>query len=135
VTLYADASAVLKLYLDEDGSDAARDVLRRDPEWISACITTVEVRRNLARLPAGEELADAQAQFREDWSAVVSLAIDDASCERAATVAEQTGLRSLDALHLEAAGRAAGEGDLPIATFDRRLAEVARSRGWTVLGA
>ena len=135
MTLYADASAVLKLYLDEADSDVARDTLRRDPAWISSCVTAVEVRRNLARLLTGEALRDAQAQFRDDWSAVASVAIDDTTCERAADLAEGTGLRSLDALHLEAAERAVADDDIPILTFDRRLADAARSLGWTVLGA
>jgi predicted nucleic acid-binding protein len=135
VTLYADASAILKLYLDEVESDVARDVLRGDPVWISACITAVEVRRNLARLLADEALEDAQEQFRRDWADVASLAIDDETSERASELAEATGLRTLDALHVEAAERAAAEDDLRMVTFDVRLAAAARSLGWTVLGA
>jgi predicted nucleic acid-binding protein len=135
VTLYADASAILKLYLDEVESDVARDVLRGDPVWISACITAVEVRRNLARLLADEALEDAREQFRRDWADVASLAIDDETSERASELAEATGLRTLDALHVEAAERAAAEDDLRMVTFDVRLAAAARSLGWTVLGA
>jgi predicted nucleic acid-binding protein len=135
VTLYADASAILKLYLDEVESDVARDVLRGDPVWISACITAVEVRTNLARLLADEALEDAREQFRRDWADVASLAIDDETSERASELAEATGLRTLDALHVEAAERAAAEDDLRMVTFDVRLAAAARSLGWTVLGA
>ena len=134
MTLYADASAILKLYLDEVDSDVARDTLRRDPRWISACVTAVEVRRNLARLLAGDELDRVRTEFRRDWLEVASLAIDDSASERAAVLAEATGVRALDALHLEAAERAqAGEG-VPIMTFDIRLADAARSLGWEVLG-
>jgi predicted nucleic acid-binding protein len=133
VTLYADASAILKLYLDEVDSDLARETLRGDPRWISACVTAVEVRRNLTRLLAGDELDRARAEFRRDWSEVASLAIDDATCERAAELAEATGIRALDALQLEAVERAqAGEG-VPIVTFDIRLAAAARSLGWVVV--
>jgi predicted nucleic acid-binding protein len=135
VTLYADASAILKLYLDEAGSDLARATLRDDPVWISACVTVVEVRRNLARLLSGDELARARAEFSRDWSEVASLAIDDSTAERAAVLAEMTGARALDALHLEAAERAhAGQG-VPIVTFDIRLADAARSLGWEAIGA
>ncbi|HJS49970.1 MAG TPA: type II toxin-antitoxin system VapC family toxin [Gaiellaceae bacterium] len=134
MTVYADASAILKLYLDEPDSDTARGTLRADPRWISACITVVEVRRNLARLLDGVELTQAYTEFRRDWSEVASLAIDDVTSERAAALAEATGVRTLDALHLEAAERAAADERVPIVTFDLRLAEAARSLGWTVLG-
>jgi uncharacterized protein len=135
MTVYADAGAILKLYLDEVDGDIAREVLRDDPVWVSACITAVEVRGNLARLLADEALEDAREQFRRDWSDAASLAIDDRTCRRASELAEATGLRTLDAFHLEAAERAAADDDLPIVTFDVRMAAAARSLGWTVLGA
>jgi len=134
LTLYADASAIIKLYLAEPNSEVARETLRGDPEWISACLTIVEVRRNLARLLEGEELARARAEFSRDWSDVLSVALDDPTSERAAALAEATGVKTLDALHLAAAEKAGG-GRLPIVTFDLRLAEAARSLGWEVLGA
>lgn len=135
MTLYADASAILKLYLDEVGSDFARATLRDNPVWISACVTVVEVRRNLARLLSGDELTRAQAEFSRDWSEVASLAIDDSTAERAAVLAEITGVRALDALHLEAAERARAGRAVPIVTFDVRLADAARSLGWEAIGA
>ena len=45
-----------------------------------------------------------------------------------------TGCRTLDALHLAAAERSGGR-SLPIVTFDRRLAQAARSVGFTVIGS
>lgn len=134
MTLYAEASALLKLYFDEVDSDVARDLLRDDPSWISVCVTSVEVRRNLARLLSGGDLARACAEFRRDWSEVVSIAVDDVTSDRAAALAEATGVKSLAALHLEAAERAGADEGLPIVTFDRRLADAAQSLGWTVLG-
>lgn len=135
MTLYADASAVMKLYLDEVGSDVARETLRSDPLWMSACITAVEVRRNLARLLVDPELTLARSEFSRDWAEVVSIAIDDTSAHRAGELAETTGVRTLDALHLEAAERSGARDGVPLVTFDIRLAGAARSLGWTVLGA
>ncbi|HSI97752.1 MAG TPA: type II toxin-antitoxin system VapC family toxin [Gaiellaceae bacterium] len=137
MTVYAEASALLKLYLDEVDSDVARGLLRGDPEWwVSTCVTAVEVRRSLTRLLVGEELVRARSEFRRDWSDVVSIAVDDATSDRVAQLAEATEVRTLDALHLEAAERAgAGDGLVSIVSFDVRLAEAARSLGWTVLGA
>jgi predicted nucleic acid-binding protein len=52
----------------------------------------------------------------------------------AAELAELTGTRSLDALHLAAAQRA-GAPVVRLLTFDVRQATTARSLGWAVAGA
>jgi predicted nucleic acid-binding protein len=54
--------------------------------------------------------------------------------EGAAGIAEATGARSLDALHLSAARRV-GAPAVAFLTFDRRQAHAARQLGFTVLGA
>jgi hypothetical protein len=134
VTLYVEASALLKLYLDEPESSLAEEILRGDGSWVSACFCAVEVRRNLARALSGDALADARAEFADDWAGTLSVEIDSAASDRAAELAEATGVRTLDALHLEAAERSgAAEELLPVVTFDRRLAGAARSLGWAVL--
>ena len=48
-------------------------------------------------------------------------------------LAEMTGSRTLDALHLGAL-KVVGGGTLPLVTFDLRQGQVARSLAWTVLG-
>lgn len=59
---------------------------------------------------------------------------DSDTCEAAAAIAEVTGVRTLDALHL-AAARRVGAPAVPLLTFDLRGAQAARSLGFTVLGA
>lgn len=54
--------------------------------------------------------------------------------ELAASIAEQTGVRSLDALHLGAAQRV-GRQAITFLTFDLRQAQAARNLGLTVVGA
>ena len=53
VSLYVDASALLKRYIDEPDSEVAESLLRSDPSLLTGRHTIVEVRRNLARLLAG----------------------------------------------------------------------------------
>jgi predicted nucleic acid-binding protein len=134
VTLYLDASAFLKLYFDEPDSPHAEEILTADSEWVTARHTAVEVRRNLARELQGAALGAARRQFDRDWRAVAVVELTGEVCEAAAGIAEVTGARTLDALHLGAA-REAGGGVLPFVTFDLRQAQVARSLGWTVLGS
>ena len=60
--------------------------------------------------------------------------LDEVTCEGAATVAEVTGVRTLDALHLAAAQRVGGPA-VPFLTFDARQTQAARALGLTVVGA
>lgn len=134
MSLYVDSSALLKLYFDEPDSGRAEEILASDLDWITGRLTSVEVRRNLARELVGSDLAAARRQFERDWAntAVVELTLE--VCEAAAELAEVTGARSLDAFHLGAA-KVVGGGALPIVTFDLRQAQAARSLGWVVLGS
>jgi predicted nucleic acid-binding protein len=134
VSLYVDSSALLKRYVDEPDSDAADALLRSDPSLLTARHTTVEVRRNLARMLDGRDLAAARADFARDLAAVSIIELDEVTCEAAAGLAEVTGVRTLDALHLAAAQRVGGPA-VPFLTFDVRQAQAARSLGLTVVGA
>ena len=100
---YVDSSAFLKLYLEEPDSTVAQAYLEADLEWVSARHTAVEVRRNLARLLDGADLAAARRQFARDWESTAVVELTDFVCETAAELAEITGVRTLDALHLGAA--------------------------------
>ncbi|HET7744440.1 MAG TPA: type II toxin-antitoxin system VapC family toxin [Gaiellaceae bacterium] len=133
MSVYAESSALLKIYLDDAESDAAEAILV-GKRWVTGRHTLVEVRRNLARTLTGADLGRARARFASDWTKLDAIDIDEETAELAAVAAERTGLRSMDALHLGAAELVRHE-SLPFVTFDRRLAEAARSLGWTVLGA
>jgi predicted nucleic acid-binding protein len=134
VTLYVDSSAFLKRYVAEPDSDAADRHLLADTRWICARHGGVEVRRNLARLLKGRALAQAQAAFAVDWARTNVVELDVTTCELASHLAESTGARTLDALHLAAATRVGGAGALSLLTFDVKLGQAARALGFTVLG-
>jgi uncharacterized protein len=133
VSLYADSSALLKRYVAEPDSGVADSYLRNEPAPVTARHTVVEVRRNLARLLAGRELAAARSAFRRDLEALSIVELDQATCEGAAAIAEITGVRTLDALHLSAVQRVGGPA-VPLLTFDVRQAQAARALGLTVVG-
>ena len=134
MSLYVDSSALLKRYVDEPDSGACDAILRSDPALVTGRHTVIEVRRNLSRLVAPRELAEVKASFARDLAAISLVELDAATCEAAAAIAEVTGLRTLDALHLAAANRVGGTA-LPLLTYDVRQAQAARSLGFTVLGA
>jgi uncharacterized protein len=134
VSLYVDSSALLKRYVDEADSDAAEALLRSDPSLLTARHTIVEVRRNLARLLVDNDAAAARSAFTQDLRVFSIVELDELTCDTAAGIAEMTGVRTLDALHLAAAQRVGGAA-VPFLTFDLRQAQAARSLGLTVVGA
>jgi uncharacterized protein len=134
VTTYVDSSALLKRYVDESDSPLAEQILTGDPSLATARHTVVEVRRNLARLLEGAGLRAARDAFADDLAAFAIVELDADTCELAATVAEHTGARSLDALHLASAQRLGGAA-ITFCTFDHRQAAAARDLGFAVVGA
>lgn len=133
MTLYLDTSALLKRYVDEPDSGRADELMASDDELATGRHTVVEVRRNLARLLSGSALAEARSSFVHDVAALAIIELDSRTCELAATIGEETGVRTLDALHLGAARRLGTA--LTFVTFDVRQAQAARDLGFTVAGA
>lgn len=134
MSLYVDSSALLKRYVDEPDSEQVESLLQSDPTLLTGRHTVVEVRRNLTRLLDERDAAEARAAFSRDVDALSVIELDTTTCELAAAIAEVTGVRTLDALHLGAAQRAGGPA-VPFLTFDLRQAQAARSLGFTVVGA
>ncbi len=134
MTTYVDSSALLKRYVAEADSDVADAVLAADATLVTARHTVVEVRRNLARLLGGDDLARARAAFVADLGSVAIIELDADTCQAAAAIAESSGVRTLDALHLAAARRVAEPG-MRFLTFDTRQAQAARALGLEVVPA
>jgi uncharacterized protein len=134
LSLYVDSSALLKRYVEEPDSETAESLLRSDPSLLTARHTIVEVRRNLARLLEARDAAAARSVFMQDLAVLSIVELDEVTCEMAAAIAELTGVRTLDALHLAAAQRVGGAA-VPFLTFDLRQAQAARGLGLTVVGA
>lgn len=133
---YVDSSALLKRYVAEPETPEARRLLAADPTWVCGIHTQVEVRRALSLRLASDAagLARARTAFDADWQRIVVAQLDEVTCRAAAALAEMTGARSLDALHLACAQRA-GAPALRVLTYDVRLASAARALGWSVVGA
>jgi len=132
MVLYVDSSALMKRYVAEHDSAAADSLLASDPVLATSRLAEVEVRRNLARMLDGADAAGAKRQFLEDLDAFALVAVDATICNDAARIAEQTGCRSLDSIHIASALRAGPQ--TTFLTFDVRQANAARSMGLTVIG-
>ena len=130
MTLYVDTSALMKRYIAEPDSERAEELIRSDPLLVTSRLTDIELRRNLSRLLAKDQLAEARRRAKRDLEAFVVVSLDDVTCREAALIAERTLCRSLDAIHLAAARRVGVSTEL--LTFDTRQAQAARTIGLTV---
>ncbi|WP_354700028.1 Ribonuclease VapC47 [Paraconexibacter sp. AEG42_29] len=112
--LYVDTSAVGRVLLDEPDAGAILDVIGLyEVRWSSALLV-VELRR----LGVKAGLADAA---EEVLGTVRLLDLDMAAVERASRI-EPVKVRSLDAIHLDAAVVLARRGDVDaVLTYDRQL--------------
>ena len=90
-----------------------------------------ETLRAVLRAAATEDKA--HDQLREVWRGISVVALDHRLSERAGELAASSGLRSLDAIHLASAESLSPRDALVLATFDRRLWDVARDRGHALL--
>ena len=134
MTLYVDASALLKSYVEEADSAIAVAHLQSDPVLVTSWVTAAEVRRNLARLLDGAKRSAAISAFESDLDAFALVSAGELVCRAAARIGEVLGVRSLDAVHLASAQQLQIPG-VSFLTFDLRQAQAARSLGFTVLGA
>jgi uncharacterized protein len=128
--LYLDASALVKRYVEEGGSEEVLGAMDDADGWSMCRIGFVETVRAVAR--AGG--AKAVKRIESDWLAFDVVEVDRGLAEHAARLAVATELRTLDALHLAAALILPGE-DLTLATWDIRLHRAARDRDLNTLPA
>jgi len=129
LNLYLDASALVKRYVDEEGSDVVLDAMRCRNTWSTCRIGFIETMRAVARAGEPEDVKRAM----RDWVIGCDVVeLDRDLAEHAAQLAIASGLRALDALHLAAALSLSAE-CLIFATWDARLHHAAREHGLRTL--
>lgn len=126
--LYLDASALVKRYVEEDGSDLVIAAMDDAQGWSMCRIGYVETIRAVALANGRKAVRKVEA----DWLSFDVVEVDAALAEHAAELALSTDLRSLDALHL-AATLVLPQPDLTVATWDTRLHRAARDQGLATL--
>jgi uncharacterized protein len=126
--LYLDASALVKRYVEEEGSDEVLGAMDPKSRWVMCRIGYVEAVRAVAR---GGEPEDVE-RLKREWGLFDVVEISQDLSERAARLAVSTGLRALDALHLAAALSVPARSIL-FATWDVRLHRAAREQGLPTL--
>jgi len=128
VVLYLDASAIVKMVVDEQESAALSVMLRSWPDRASSSLVLAEVPRALSRMGArAAGLARAERVLER-----IALIRIDVDILKAAGRLPFPKLRTLDAVHL-ASALSLGTELHGIVTYDLRLAEAATDSGLEVL--
>ena len=131
--LFCDTSALLKLFIDEQGSESMINA-RSSSKGIAVCrITWAESMAALAQRSRFKgtnqsRLAQARSMFEQAWPGFVIADITQPLVEKAGVFAEAFALRGYDSVQLAAAHQLHEQFALPLtfACFDRRLNQAAK---------
>lgn len=137
--VYFDSSALVKLLVEEAGSDTAAQLWDGCDAALSSRLAYPEVRAALAAAGRNhdldkDDLADAESAWEEYWAAIRPVELTPAVERRAGDLAGLHSLRGADAVHL-ASALAIGHDDLVLAAWDRRLHAGARAAQLAVVPA
>lgn len=138
--VYLDTSAVVKLLLDEEGSDEAASLWADASIRVTSLLAYVETRAAVAAAERVSRLTAAQrrsalALLEDRWAELAVVAVDEAMIRSAGDLAQELAVRGYDAVHL-ASARALGDGgSVVFATWDRAQAAAASHLGLLVAPA
>lgn len=123
--VYFDASAFVKLVVEEDGSDLAARLWDGCDAALSSRLAYPEVCAALAaagrnRQLNRRDLASAQRVWEGFWAATRPVELTATVGRRAGSLARTHGLRGADAVHL-ASALAIGDRDIVVAVWDQQL--------------
>ena len=134
--LFCDTSALIKLYIVEEGSDALKTQLSSAEAVVVCRIAWAEAHAALSRrareVPQdASSIEQAKLALKADWPHFVALEIDQPLVERAGEYADTFALRGYDSIQLAAAFETGRISQLPIffACFDTRLNKAAKLLG------
>ncbi|HOV49367.1 MAG TPA: type II toxin-antitoxin system VapC family toxin [Anaerolineae bacterium] len=137
--VYLDASALVKRYVAERGSDEVARLIAAAAGVGTSLISRAETSAALAKAVrvgalTREAAAAALQVFRSEWPLLIRMQATEPVLARADALAWELGLRGYDAVHLASAliwQEGVGEA-VTLATFDRQLWDAARAQGQAV---
>ena len=130
--LYCDSSALIKLYIREEGSASVLDLFERAQEKIISVVGYAEVCSGIYRKGRLGDLTvssqrKAVREFDRDWRAIIKVNLSGEVNRIARELLFQHPLRAFDALHLASAlyFQTKTASDICFLSFDHRQKEAA----------
>jgi predicted nucleic acid-binding protein len=138
-SVYFDSSALVKLFIDEVGSDVAQSLWNGADIAFSSRIAYPEVHAVLAAAHRDHRLDDpdflaARQVWDELWPEIQELEVTPLIAHRAGDAAARYALGGADAIHL-ASAEAIGIDSVILSVWDRRLHAGAQQAGFAVAPA
>lgn len=134
--VYLDASALVKRYVAEQGSEEVNRLVRGADSVVTNLISRAEVAAAVMRasrigIISVADAGKAVAQFRSEWGSLQRLPVTEATVERADRLVGHHDLRGYDAVHMAAAlmWQEAMNEPIVMATFDKTLWGVSHDLG------
>jgi len=140
---YLDASAWVKRYYRESGTDSVQGLFGTEHKLACASLGFVEVMATLARKRKARGIASAafeqkSVELESDWERFIQIQLTAEAVDLAKVMARRLALRGADAIHLASAlilqERFVDEDDrLVLVTSDRELKEAGETAGLIVM--
>jgi predicted nucleic acid-binding protein len=138
--LYLDASALVKRYVEEKGSEEVNSWIRDAQMTATALISRAEVSvafNRAVRLKMVDQAGyqSALEMFRSEWESLVRLPVSEITVLRADHLACNYNLRGYDAVHLACALIWQDRIGIPtiLVTYDQQLRQAAADEGLALL--
>ena len=134
--MYFDSSALVKLLVEEAGSDLAAELWDGCDAAVSSRLAYPEVRAAIAAAGRNNSLdrrgvVAALASWEEFWASMRPVELTSTVERRAGERAVRHGLRGADAIHM-ASALTIPKSDLVVAVWDRRLHAAMKAEGLAV---
>lgn len=130
---YLDTSALVKLYVQEKGSDLVRELVRQCSAAATSKVAYAEARAAFARalrqgVMEDKDYREIVAALQNDWPTYLAMEVSDAVILLAGDLSEKHGLRGFDSIHLASAVtlKTQVSEEMVAACFDARLWEAFR---------
>jgi predicted nucleic acid-binding protein len=129
ITLYLDTSSLVKLYIEEKGTDDVRQDLGEASAGATSLVAYAEARAAFARLRRQGTITAAafravKRDFDADWSKYLVVEPTPELCQIAGEFAQRYRLRGFDSIHLATflhVAREARPSETRFSSFDRQL--------------
>ena len=135
--LYLDTSALIKRYVDEDGSGRVNELWDGATGIATSVVAFAEMIAALNRklregVLSSREYSRTAASFKSDYRSIILVPVSAGLNERIETLARKHALRGFDAIHLASALviRNNGKMETDFACYDRALNEAAGKEGF-----
>jgi predicted nucleic acid-binding protein len=133
MTLYLDTSSLVKLYVEEPGSDDVRQDLSEATSGATSAVSYAEARAAFARHRRDGKFTPAtfrsvKRDFDADWLRLAIIEPTSALCHAAGQLAERYALRGCDSIQLASfldVARADPRSETRFSSFDRALGRAA----------